>query len=445
VWIRSDQRDRGAASLEYTGAVLIAGAVVLVVLASFTLQSVGVGQRVAFAVCKAITIGGDCGTPGDPPLSQKRPSDSCVLSDNSVSANREVAVLDVTAKNGRSYEVSQLSDGTYRVAEVAGAGVSVTAKGHQSDGYVGADGETGLQFRSGPVYYAQDTAELDQLINAEADDTVEDGVFGDGPVRALWEGGQRLAGALTGTKDDGFGPPDEIYAEGGVVVNAAAEATGLADHSTVNLAESEGLGVRTTKTGLTTLYLKTGVRGESNLQLLGIDTEGLDFSSAASELDLLITVTFDSSGHLIGVGTQATGSGGSKGVVSALFKGRPTASGTTAYRAELPVKNDQDRTTALAFLSASGITQLVGPHAQVVTTVPGISAMSNFQKAAAGNGTVTQQNLSTRTDTPFAVKAADKLRLDLGAPAAVSTSKLASTGGQYWDGNQWQAWTDCSA
>jgi hypothetical protein len=368
----------------------------------------------------------------------REPSQPCVVSSNSVSSNREVAVVVVSAKDGRAFEVAKLSDGSYRVTRITnagagveagvGAGVSVTVADHRYGGYVGADAGVGLEFRAGEVYYAKDGKELKQLVDEELEDTVEDGLLGNGPARFLWEGGQDIAGAVTGQPDHEFGIPDEIYAEGGVVVNASAEATSLVNSAAASAAESEGLGVRTTKDGKTTVYLRTTTEDSAELQQFGLDTEGFDFSAAGGQgwLELLTAVTFDSSGHMIDVSTQAI-------------------SGTTLLSAGLPIKDTTDRSLALAFLAASGVGRLGGPQAQLITTVPGAFALTEFQKAAAERGTVTRQHLTTETGTDFAVDAAGKIEVELGLSADVSTTQLTSTGGEYWDGTQWQTWTGCAA
>lgn len=443
--------------------VVISAVVVLLVLTAFTLQSVDAGRQVAYAICKVVTFGGECGSPGEAVTTRPAPSEPCVVNSTQVSSNREVAVVIVTAKDGRSFEVSQLSDGTYRVTRVAkggagvevgvGGGVSLTVNDNRYGGYAGADVGAGIEFEAGEVYIAHSTDELKAMINEEAEDTVEDTFLGNSPARWLWERGQDLAGTVTGHGDYEFGTPDEVYAEGGVVVEASAEATALADSAAASFGETQGLGVRTTKDGKTTLYLKTTVEGEADLQQLGVDTQGLDFSGGGAEgkIELLTSVTFDSSGNMIEVGTEATAAGDSKGIVAALFNGKTdaslsnTASGVSIYQAKLPIANAQDRNTALAFLAASGVSQLGGAGTQLVTAVPSAFAMANFRQAAADRGTLTEQQMTSESNTPFAIEAAGKLEIELGVKADVSTAKRTSTGGRYWDGTQWQAWAGCSA
>lgn len=448
--------------------IVIAAVVAAAVTAVFLLQSTRIGQEAAYAVCKFITLGqGNCDSPTGSTGAQQKdrtPSDPCVVSNNSVSTNREIAVVIVTAKDGRAFEVSTLSDGTYRVTRVTsggvgveagvGAGVTVTVDDKRYGGTVAADAGAGLEFTAGEVYYAKDPAELKQLVDEELEDTVEDGVLGDsGPGRWLWERGQDVAGTVTGNPDYEFGVPDEVYAEGGVVVNASAEATSLATSGAAALAESEGLGVRTTKDGKTTVYLKTTADGEADLQMLGIDTSGIDFSGGggSGHLELLTAVTFDSKGNMIEVGTTATAGGESSGAVAALFNGNADyslsnqAAGTTVYSATLPTGNDSDRNTALAFLAASGASQLGGPQVKLAAAVPGALAMSAFRTAAADHGTVTQQHLTSESSTPFAVDAAGKIEVELGLSADVSTKKMISNGGEYWDGSAWQTWEGCAA
>jgi hypothetical protein len=439
------------------------------VIAAFLLQATYLGQQAAYAVCKVITVGqGECGTPGTPggqANNDRSPKEPCTVSSDQVSSSTEVAVLIVTAKDGRSFEVAKQNDGTYKVTRVTtkaggvetgvGAGVSLTIDDNRYGGYVGADVGAQVEFNAGEVYIAKNDTELKALIDEELEDTVEDGILGDGPGRWLWERGQDVAGAVTGNGDHEFGMPDEIYAEGGVVVTASAEATGLASSGYANAAVSEGLGVKTTKAGKTTIYLKTTAKGKAQLRQLGVDVDSLELeqqgAAGSGELELLTAVSFDSSGNLVEVQTQSTATGQSKGIVSAIFNGEldpsldNTSSGGTVWQSTLPVKSDTDRDIALSFLAASGVQQLGGPQLQLSTVVPTTTALLDFQRAAADRGTVTQQHLTTNNRTPFAVDAAGKLEIELGVSADVSVKSLTSTGGEYWDGRQWQTWQGCAA
>lgn len=473
IWLlRTTRSDRGAATVEFTGAIVIASILVLSVATAFTLQSTDLGKAVASGICKVVTFGqGDCGSVdsglGDKP--DRTPTEPCVVSSNTVSTSTEVAVVIVTAKDGRVFEVAKMSDGRYRITKSTtagvgvetgvGAGATVIVNDKRFGGNAVADVGAGLEFRGGEVFYVDSAEAASRLIGEEQEDTVEDGVLGDsGPARWLWERGQDAAGAVTGNGDYEFPDPDEVYAEGGVVLNASAEATAFPNSASANGSVSETLGVRTTKGGQTTIYLKSTVQASALVHgppIFNNSDDPLDPSfpggGAEGKLDLLTAVTFDSAGNMVEVNTTATAAGQSKGVVTALFGGDLDAdvdqseSSVNVYKSTLPIKSSQDRDTALAFLAASGVQQLGGPGVQLATLPASIGAIHQFQQAAADHGTVTQQHLTYDGTTVFGVEAAGKLELELGVKADVSTNSQTSTGAKYWDGSQWQTWEGCAA
>lgn len=452
-------RDRGATSLETVGmigaAALVAGALMIFMVTN----SPQIAQSVKYAVC-TILGGQDCGS-RPPLLDPHRPVEPCVVSTTNGSMNREVEIIFVTASDGRAWEVARLNDGTYRVTLVqsssegveagVGAGVTLTINDRTVGGSAVAEASASLQVRQGSTWYLPDAESVSRLMGEEAEDTIEDEVLGDGgPFRWVWERGQDAAGAITGNGDYEFPEADEVFAQGGVVLNASVEATAITDSGGAEVGITEALGVRTGRTG-TTVYLRTKVEGKAGLQQIGIDPDGVQFEGTELEgsLELVTAVTFDSSGAMTQVSTTATTAGASSGAVNALFGGSSDPalsnqqSSAMVYQATLPIRSDGDRRTATNFLIATGVSQLGGFN--LTTAVPTALATAAFVDAAQDRGYVTRQQFDTEDTTVFGFDAEGKLGIELGASAEVTSGSTRATDADYWNGVSWTEWAGCAA
>ena len=460
VLARGPRKDFGAATLEFTGMVAVAALVAVSVLLAAVPNAPFVGSKFREAVCQIISLGqGDCGGVTSPEA--HRPTEPCVIHSDSTTSEGEVAVIFVTAKNGRTYEVAKLSDGRYRITYLSdgavgvetgvGGGLTVTVNDRNYGGSATADVSAALDFQSGDVWYASSEQEAYDILVSAAESDLKDQVVGSGgPLRSIVDWGEDQLGIGAGNPPE----PDETFAQGGLVLNASAEATDIAVSAGAEVGATEALGVRTTKDGRTTVYLSTTVQGEAGLQSVGIDPNTLDpqfiGAQANGKLQLVTAVTFDSSGNMVEVSTTATAAGESKGLVTALFGGSADPSLTnsvstaTVYRATLPIKTDADKMLAEQYLMATGVMQLGGPIAMTLTAAPAAYATTEFLTAARNRGQLTQQSFDTNNTTVVGVEAEGKLGVELGVDYKLKTGELTSTGGQYWDGVNWQTWQGCT-
>lgn len=452
------RHERGAATLETTGVTIIAATLVLGLMLAALPQGKIISETFSYWVCQVVTMGqGGC-TPPSSSAEAHKPTDPCVLTQDGVERNQKLSVLVVTAEDGRRIEIQKLSNGEYRVtvtdsegtgAEVGvGGGLSVTVNDTTVGGSATAEAGASIDIKDGDVYYADDES-MPDLMDALLQDQIKDTVAGeDGPIRWITDQATDIVGVSNDLPD-----PDETYAEGGISLNASAEATSLTDHAEAGISESVLLGTRSNRDGTTTVYVKAKVSGEAGLQSLGVDTEGNpQFQGAKLEgsAEVVTAVTFDSEGNMVKVSATATAAGSSAGVASALFGGSADADlgnqegELRIYQATLPLEDDADRDAANQFLLAQGVGAL-GGWSNPLLGVPGMIATQNFMDAAKDRGTLTQQDYNTSSNTVFGVDAEGKLGIELGVSASVSEDSMETTGAQYWDGTQWVDWEECSA
>lgn len=277
---RMRRDEAGGATVEYSGMTAAAAVLVAALILAGGTVAPGVGEVFRTALCKVMTLGqGSCGTPTS--AAAHVPPQPCLVSSDATSLKTKFDVLVFTTSSGRRFEVAKLSDGRYRVTQLAsgslgletgvGGGVTVTVNDRTVGASAIAEAGVELGINAGQVWYTSDPDEVRRLVSEEGEDTVEDTVIGGGPVRWGWERIQDGVGALTGNGDYEFPEPDEIYVEGGLQADASAELTAGADRAEAGIAMTRMLGRRTTRTGNTTYYFKTTVAAGAGYQTLGED------------------------------------------------------------------------------------------------------------------------------------------------------------------------------
>ena len=451
-------RERGAATLETTGVTIIAAILVVALLTAVMPQARIMGETYSYWICKVVTFGqGSCTPPSSSPDAHK-PTEPCVLTSNGVERNEKISVIVFTASDGRRIEVSQLSNGEYRVTVTdtggagletgVGGGLSITVNDRTVGGSAVASAGVSLDLKAGDVYYS-DADGMPDLMDALMQDQIKDTVAGDdGPIRWITD----QATDLVGVSND-LPEPDEVYAEGGVSLNASAEATALTDSGKAGITASQMLGTRTNRNGTTTIYLRSTVSGEAGLQSLGFDTENdPQFQGAKLEgkIEVVNAVTFDAEGNMVGVQATAAASGTSSGIASAMFGGDSDVdlanqeNAARIYQATLPIKDSTDQDVANNYLLSVGVGAL-GAWTNPAAATAAIPGQLNFFAAAANRGTVTQQDYDTNSNTVFGVDATGKLGVELGYSGSVKEDSMNITDAQYFDGSQWVDWPECAA
>ena len=449
--------ERGAATLETVAMTIVAALLAVAVVVAATPQGKILGEAFSYAVCQVVTAGqGPCEAPSTTPEGHK-PKDPCVVTQDGIEANAEVAVLFFTTSDGRRVEVQKLSNGEYRVTVSksasggveagVGGGITVSVGDDDYGASATAEASATLDIKDGDVYYTDEDG-IQGLLDAITEDQVKDVAVGDsGPIR--W--GVDLFGDVTGIGDSNLPDADETYAEGGVSLNASAEATGLTTSASAGIGEAVALGVRTNRDGTTTVYLKAKVEGEAGYEALSVGADGdLGRNGAGLEgsVEVLEALTFDSEGNMVRYQSTAIAQGEADGLAAAIFNGQldgsgdNQASGYRIYQSTLDIESAADEQVVADHLLALGI---AGVNGWVPPGLPGApGSAGNFYQVARDRGTVTQTDYDADSST-YGVKAEGELGVELGAGIDVQTDSLAVTGAQYWDGTQWVDWEECAA
>lgn len=451
--------DGGATTIEHTGVYAVAACLAVSIL--LVAASAGASARDVFdrAVCLVTSLGvSDCG--GRTSADEHRPTQPCVIAADTRAMRTEIAVIVVTASDGRRFEVAQLSDGRYRVKLLesgstgfqvgVGGGLTVTVNDRTVGGAAVAEAGADFEVGSGRVWYSSDPDEVARMVGEDGEDAVEGALLGDsGPVRWVWERGQDVVGAATGGGDYEFPEADETFSQGGFSVGARGEITALTDRGSVSVGASEVLGVRETKQDETTIYYRTKVEGAAGLQWLNAGADGFDGADVAGAVELVAAVTYDADGAMKEVAVTGVAAGDSKGAIAALFGGADdasltnSASGAVVYEATLPVRDALDERTASEFLVSMGVARLAGPTMPAAAApLPGAGA--RLLRAAGERGYTTRQTYDTDASTTFAVDASGRLGIELGANMSVESETQTITGAQYWDGSSWVDRTECA-
>lgn len=452
------RRERGAATLESVGVTIVASLIVTSLLLAVLPQARILRETMAYYICQVVTFGqGGCTPPSSSPDAHE-PTEPCVVSQNGVERNQQIEIIVVTTSDGRRIEIQQLSNGDYQVtvtdtgdvgAEVGvGGGLSLTVNDTTVGGFAEAEAGIALDIADGEVYVTDEDG-IEGLMDALVQDQVLDTVAGDdGPIRWVTDQAADIVGA-----DNDLPEPDAVIAEGGISLNAAAEATGLADSASAGVGESVVLGVKEEKDGTTTVYVTTTVEGEAGLQTLGVDTEGnpeLQGAAVEGSIEVVNAVTFDSEGNMTSVQVTAATSGEASGYATALFGGdgdaslSSTVSDTTIHQATLPITDDYSENVANNYLLNAGIGAL-GGWTNPLAAASGIAATQGFFEAAGDYGTITQLDYDTDSNTVFGIDAAAELGIQVGVEASVEEDSMQIVDAQYWDGTQWVDWEACSA
>ncbi len=429
-----------------------------------------ISSTVRWAICMVVTLGqGGCSR-SVPSSDAHAPDTPCVQSSSAASINRDVEIVIVRGEASNAYEVARMSDGRIRITELlaAGGGVEVGVGGgitvaYGDSGYgasATADASAVLGINGGRVWYVTDEQEASRIVSNLQGDAIQDTVAGGSPVLGpLWSIGRGAVDLVTG-HDSSMPPPDEVYAEGSLALNASAEATGIVQNASGSAGITTVLGARRAADGYVTVYLQTDVEAAAALRTTAPAQQGSVWpvpsgAGGSGTARLVTAVTFDSSGTMVEVSATGAASGESAGLVSALFGGPADpslsnqAAGGTVYRASLPIRTSADAQVATTYLTEVGATQIsfgtlgtVTPLAPAHTGAFGPAAVAAYLDAAHRQGVVTRQSFSDNS-SGYGAQASGKLGVELGGGLSYETLDRTSTEASYWDGAAWTPWTAC--
>jgi len=454
-------RERGAVTAEYSGAIVIAVLLVAALLLAFG-SGGAVSERLKYVICQAISFGqGDCQAPGATAaqVDPHKPTVACVRSTSADTNAVEVGVGVFAAKGGGTVRVEEMSDGTFRVSAegVAGVGVTVGEGGSATvtinDKTYGVAGEvsaTALVTGTGGLTWVVDgstnATRLKDFLTEKRDLSTL------GPVgtvagvaeesgRAMWE-------FISGDKRYQPPAPTEIYGEAGVRaeagMNALAEPSSPSASASASVEAATAIGSRFNfKTGAKTVYYTYQVAGEADL---GVDAGSVTAGASASgSVEVLLAVTLDPDGNPVEVTATGQAAGDVKAQVEGLFRGEPvglTVNGGRLYSASVELTGPETASIATDLLRATGIVPADRNVAQQAGHAS--DALDTFLQAARERGVVTRQDLATDKVTPFAIQASGEVDgLGLSAGFENSTTRSDYSNAQYLSNGLWKDWNEC--
>lgn len=461
--------ERGAASLETVGLIVVAALLVAALVVTLTVAT-PISPHVEAAVCKILSAGqGSCEV--DVRSAEEHiPPDPCVTKANGHTSKASVSFVITLGKN-ESLLVEELSNGQYRVTRSNGSNVGATAGvGFNVSGTwddktgglaLGAGAGVEAQFSKGEVYYAESPSDVDDLVEAHYWDVnkdmlvgEEEGLFGiPNPVR--WATDEVLD--MTGANHE---MPDssETFYEGGFSVNAAAQATLIAANAEAGVGVQEVMGMSKADDGSTTTYLKAKISGKAMAGTFASDeqTAATVYAKAGAEgsVEAIIEVERDADGEVTGLRTKLVTSGSAE--VSETGDGVADGPGRvdtyTVKTVELPVETAEDERVAANFMDAMGMGSIPGlpagtPNPSAVTArnpLDVADALVDFAGAAESRGYVSRQEYDA-DNSSYGGTFDAKYIAKVGFSGTVDTVEREATSGEYWNGQEWATWEGCGS
>jgi hypothetical protein len=441
--------DQGAATVEFTGRMVIAAFLVATVASALAVGPIR--DAVARAVCEVITLGqGSCGSPSA--AVDRTPQQPCIRSADGGSISVRAAVVAV-GQTGEEWLIEKLGDGRYRLTRggASGAGATVgagfkingTYNDHTYGVSLGADATALALGATGDVYYANNSEELQTIISRARTDAVLDRVTGEGGVV------RDVVNWATG--NDEVPTPDQTWYEVRGSGDAAAYTSWILAEAHAQGAVNAALGARINRDGSGTAYYKADLTAEVAGAMWASD-ESTNATTrylgkAQGTLGAVIEVDYDASGQpramrLVSVvGGQAEWS---KRVAGTDNSTGPKANSYTQRTIELPLDTAQDRTVAVETLAALGRLTVPGLVPPVVTAeVAG--APVRFVLSARDHGRLWEDGYTFDTTTQVGVGLDAEVIVKLGVDASYSTTQRTGTGQRYFDGTGWRDRQGCVA
>ena len=208
------------------------------------------------------------------------------------------------------------------------------------------------------VWDPKDQKVVDALLKQHGIDVAADNVVGNGPIRWDVDGLADLAGL----DDYQLPDPQETYYEGGI--SAQANATGLFAGAKAGVGASTVLGVKVRRDGSTVEYLASTVSGEVAAGTWAGASDGtVQYAQGKTQSSVkqVIELERDDTGNVTAV-RRCLITQGEAGAT--MGEAGPSGKTYTERVIRLPVTNPADRSIALSYLAASGITQVTGMGAQ---------------------------------------------------------------------------------
>jgi hypothetical protein len=452
-------REAGAATLEGLGITILAALLVGALLATMTPAGAWLSDNVKAALCRIVTLGQGSCAPVTIADETHKPQSPCVLSTDTDTHAYSLDVTFVHVGGGGTIKVEQMSDGTYRVSMEGGAeggvtaglggGFSVTVNDNTYGGEASLDAAAYAMLTAGVSWNVSGKSDKDKLVNYLKDERnwaeISSAVSGAaGPLGAVAGGatdvGHHIWNWITG---DDYAPPapDEVYGQAGVGGDAGGTAAGITGGASAGVDMSEALGARVdTATGRTTVYFASTLSGDASINQGYSEAEGQRYAAGGIG-QVIVGVELGGDGKPVSITAQALAAGDATAQINSIFAGNlldESPSGGVLYNAKVDLTDPEAIRIGSDVLNSLGIVHTNNPVSS------SIDAFQTFVNAAKRDGTLTRQDVTEGSNTPFAIDASGKVGVELGASYEMSNSNITSTNASYFNGKDWVPWSECS-
>lgn len=446
--------DRGAASAEYVGAILV----VVALVASVIIGATPIGGTIAEKLCEAFG-GSSCGSVSAG--QDHEPEGPCTVSTDDTNLSGKVSIAFVDIGDEGTLSVEKMSDGTYRVTVGGDLGAQVVATAGEAKGgltigdYGGsidlsANAGVGGFLGAGAEYDFKNKADKDKFVDYIQRNVVKSGATG--LASSLTGGAAGIAAPVLGWLYDKvtgyhYSPPGptSTYYEGGTSASASAAADAIVAGGSASADYKNALGVKIDqKSGDITVYNKIdlsadaaaklglsdsdpnwgrGASGEASVQLVVGTTTTKDGVLKTVQLDGAATA--DGSFALTSLtGTPLQGTGGRGITLSASFD-----------------VTDGNRAAVLASLATLASSNLATGGATGAT--PAIPFILD-QAHRSGDISVETLDVSSQNLLSAALSLKAPAIGGLGFEIGASTNSQNMLGAYYLSPTGWKEWTSCA-
>ncbi len=446
-------RDRGAASTEYVGAILVAAA--LMGLSLLSVAAIHPEAGLNRAVCKLLTVGlGDCGSL--PSAADREPTQPCVISGTGTT-NTVRAGAAVIGQGSERWLIEELGDGRFRLTRATGTGVGGTVGAGFDLTYTYNDNDYGFSLgaeanalaaeETGEVYYVSSQKQAEDFLTERRVDSALDGVIGDGGLaRGLVDkvrGGNRLP------------EPDETWQAAGVIGDAKATVDWIALGAQANINSQTMIGTRLRKDGSGTAYYSTNMSGQAAAAMWAADDKTgattLYKAQVNGTVGGVAEVDYDSKGKVTALRIKSTLGGsaaaGSRGVGEDNQSG-PSPNAYTDLTVELPLDTAEAREHAAGVAAAFGIPYVpglsTGLRSPVLDPAKTRQDVSDFMDDVRSRGRIWRDDYDLNLNTDLGLNVDARWITGVLVDASSNSMVRTSTSQQYFDGHGWREREGCT-
>jgi Flp pilus assembly pilin Flp len=474
--------ERGAATVEYVGMIVVAAVLVASVLIVFSSSRGWIPERLKYAICQVVTFGqGGCQDPGTSAgPNPHKPTQACMRSDLADLREGNVSVMNIGLRNEGTVRVQEMSDGSYTVSAQGVGGVGLTPKGGASAslewGGRTLDSETIQEMTGGASTPGKHRmpAPKDPMSGVKNGVQWDASVFVDGTAGLSWklnegdkdklvsylktERNLLSAGPYVGTAamsvkgwwDKAFHryeppAPTDYYIKAGTKGNLRATSDmGLASVSASVEAAAVIGGRVNAKTGAVTIDYAVEVTAQAAADL-GLTVAKAE-ASASGTVRVNLAVTSNRAGDPILVVAQGQAVGDASAKVTDLFGGGgagPSVNGGRLFTASVSLNPAEVNTIASDLMHAVGIPTTGG--GAVTQGQGGYAALGTFVQASKDHGALTVQDLATDAATSLDAQLSSGGGYEVAAGVKNSTEATKMSNPRFLDKGIWNPWPECGS